>query len=102
MGLRAATFRKEPSEKAFMRMVVDYARLRGWMVYHTFDSRRSEPGYPDLHLVRGSESVFCELKSGRGVLSPSQSKWLDALRGAGCRVKVWWPEMWSEVEEVLI
>ncbi len=36
------------SEADFMDQVIDLAHLYGWMVYHTYDSRRSAPGYPDL------------------------------------------------------
>jgi hypothetical protein len=34
------------SEKQFIRQVIDLARLQGFLVYHTFDSRRSAVGFP--------------------------------------------------------
>ena len=36
------------TEKGFQAAVVELARLRGWLVYHTYDSRRSAKGFPDL------------------------------------------------------
>ena len=56
------------------------ALFYGWRVYHTHDSRRSAPGFPDLTLVRGPELLFVELKSGSGRLSRAQKEWLEALR----------------------
>ena len=47
------------TEKEFQRLVVDYATLHGWMHYHTHDSRRSTPGFPDLVLVR-ERIIFAE------------------------------------------
>src|SRR5262245_1994318 len=94
------------SEKAFMRQVVELAKLRHWMVYHTFDSRKSNPGFPDLFLLRppskGVPSIlFCELKVGRGRLSPAQRQWLDALRKCGLPIRVWRPCDWPEIERTL-
>ena len=40
-------------ESDFQRAVIEMARLHGWLVYHTHDSRRSAPGFPDLVLVQG-------------------------------------------------
>ncbi|MEW6583441.1 MAG: VRR-NUC domain-containing protein, partial [Actinomycetota bacterium] len=54
------------SEAAFQDQVVDLARLRGWLVYHTFDSRHSAAGFPDLILARGDRLVAAELKTQRG------------------------------------
>ena len=39
-------------EKQVQSAILDVARLLGWRVYHTFDSRKSEAGFPDLVLVR--------------------------------------------------
>ena len=41
------------TEAQFQEAVVQLARLTGWLVYHTFDSRRSQAGYPDLTLLKG-------------------------------------------------
>ena len=84
------------TEKNLQSAVLGAARRWGWLVYHTFDSRRSEAGYPDLHLVHEGHglSLFRELKTMRGRVAPAQQKWLDALRNTGCDVAVWRPIDW--------
>ena len=68
------------TEKGFMQAVVDLARLQGWKVYHTYDARKSEPGFPDLTMVRDGRLVFAELKTEKGKLTPAQEEWGEALQ----------------------
>jgi hypothetical protein len=103
------------SEKAFQSRIVDYARLSGWLVYHTFDSRRSQPGFPDLVMVRGPELIFAEVKTDTGKLHVTQSTWIDALSRVGAAltaidekndvtpvgVYVWRPSAWDAIVGVL-
>jgi VRR-NUC domain len=49
------------------------------LTFHTWDSRRSEPGFPDLVLVRPPRVVFVETKTERGRIRRDQRKWLDQL-----------------------
>lgn len=84
------------SEREWQAQVVDAARLLGWRVYHTHDSRRSEPGWPDLALVR-DRLVMAELKTENGRVSEAQSDWLDALRAAGVETYLWRPSDWDAV-----
>ena len=88
------------SEKQFQYHVIEYAKNKGWKVYHTYDSRRSEPGFPDLVLVR-NVTLFRELKSERGKLTPAQMEWGNALRNAGDDFKVWRPSMIKEIYKEL-
>ncbi len=75
---------KPQSEAAFQQQVVNLAGFYGWsLVYHTHDSRRSQPGFPDLVLVRAPELVFAELKAETGVVKPEQQDWIDALQVVG-------------------
>ncbi|TDX78692.1 VRR-NUC domain-containing protein [Rathayibacter sp. PhB151] len=78
---------KETTEAGLQREVEARAAIHGWMSYHTHDSRRSNPGYPDLHLVhvRGRLSLFLELKTQTGRIRPEQDTWIEALRWAGHR-----------------
>jgi len=71
--------------------VIDLAHLTGWLCYHTHDSRRSCPGFPDVILVRGTQLLAAELKSERGRVTPAQQGWIDALSRAGIEVHVWRP-----------
>ena len=90
------------AEKDFMESVVELARLMGWKSYHTFNSRRSEAGFPDLCMTRGGRVIFAELKTDKGKVSPAQREWLDALALCpGLEVLVWRPSDWDDVEYTL-
>lgn len=99
------------SEKGFQEAVLAFARLHDWLCYHTHDSRRSEPGFPDLCMVKNGLLIFAELKVGRNGLSPAQRKWVDRLTDVqtdACvdhqepvRVYVWYPDDWETIERVL-
>ena len=67
------------TEVAMQAALIEAARLNGWLVYHTFDSRRSDPGWPDLALVRDDVLHLFELKSQRGRVKPEQAEWIAAL-----------------------
>jgi hypothetical protein len=97
MGVRVTKL----TEKQFMSQVVQLAKLQRWKVYHTFDSRRSESGFPDLVLVRGKTAMFVELKVGRNHPTEAQYAWLHALGGAGLYATVWRPKDWDEIRAVL-
>lgn len=90
------------SERDFQAQVLQLARLTGWRVYHTHDSRRSAPGFPDLVLVRPPMVVFAELKSKGGKLRPEQREWLEALGRCGSvEVRLWRPQDFGEMERTL-
>lgn len=89
------------SEASFQGAVAEYAHLMGWLTYHTYDSRRSAKGYPDLTLVRDGRLVFAELKTERGRVSPEQQQWFDALLRTGVEVYIWRPSDWETIFEVL-
>lgn len=82
---------RNPTEAQWQQTVVELAKLCGWLVYHTYDSRRSEPGFPDLVLVREQRLVFAELKTDRGRIRPEQQEWLERLHETGAEVYVWRP-----------
>jgi len=58
------------------------AKMLGWLCYHTYDSRRSASGFPDLVLVR-ERVLFRELKVGKNKLSQSQELWRDSIMDTG-------------------
>lgn len=86
------------TEKSLQTVVTQFAKQLGWLVYHTYDSRRSEPGYPDLHLVHPTHGItlFRELKTQTGRLTSPQKTWLNALVLAGHDAAVWRPIDWFE------
>lgn len=95
------------SEKDFQAQVIQYAKLCGWLIYHTHDSRRSNPGFPDLVCVRPARRdrpgrvIYAELKSDRGKLTEAQSGWLQCLADAGAEAYCWRPADWQTIEVVL-
>lgn len=94
------------TEKQFQAAVVEYAEPMGWRTFHPFDSRRSNPGFPDLTMVRRERLIFAELKRHTGRVSSAQSAWLMALARvdpAADRIEVhlWRPSDWPEIEGVL-
>lgn len=90
------------TEKQWMQRVVDLAHLRRWFGYHTYDSRRSQPGFPDLVLLRGPRCVVAELKSETGRLTTAQQAWLTAFRQIpALEVHLWRPSDWPRVLETL-
>jgi hypothetical protein len=89
------------TERIFQQVITEAARLGGWLVYHTHDSRRSEPGFPDLVLVR-DRVVFAELKTEKAKPTPEQLQWLERLEQAGAEVHLWRPQYWPQIERVLV
>ncbi len=89
-------------EKHYQQRILDLARLQGWTLrYHTFDSRHSASGFPDLVLVRRPEIVFWEVKTDRGTVTVSQRTWLDALTACGLEACVVRPADWEYVQQRL-
>lgn len=91
------------TEKEFQARVLTLARLNGWKTYHTHDSRRSAPGFPDLVLVRPPRLIFAELKSAKGRLRPEQRVWLEALSGCieAPESYLWRPGGLQEAQKIL-
>lgn len=81
-------------EKPFQDGVLKLAKFNGFgLAYHTHDSRRSAPGFPDLVLVntRTGRVLWRELKTNKGRVSPDQQAWLDGLTAVGMDACVWRP-----------
>jgi hypothetical protein len=88
-------------EEQFQQKVVDLCNWYRLLVYHTYDSRRSQPGFPDLVIVGKSGVIFAELKSSTGKVSLNQSEWYERLRAAGAKAYIWRPEDWEEVQQII-
>lgn len=90
------------TEKSFQQKVIDLARLQGWKVYHTYDSRRSEPGFPDLVLVKPGKLVFAECKTDSGKPTEAQKEWLIALaESSHPECYLFKPANWDKIETLL-
>ena len=106
MTPRSGKPKKEPvfsqKEKDFMDHLLDAAVPAGWMAYHTYDSRRSTAGFPDLVLVKPPVVIFAELKTEKGTPSTAQDEWLEKLGlCTDLSVHLWRPSNWDEIEERL-
>lgn len=73
----------------------------GWVLtYHTLRSKGSTSGFPDRVLIR-DRVIFVELKTEKGPVSDSQSRWLTALAKAGAEAYLWRPSDLEEVGRIL-
>ncbi|MFI1563898.1 VRR-NUC domain-containing protein [Streptomyces sp. NPDC020490] len=92
------------SEEQWRRQVRDIATRYGWRLqYHTADSRRSDPGWPDevFGHVGQRRTLFVEFKTDTGRIRPAQREWLSHLADSGFEVAVWRPRDLPTVLEVL-
>jgi hypothetical protein len=91
------------SEAAFMQAVVKLARQQQYLVYHTYTSKRSPEGFPDLICARaGSPLLAIETKTDTGQPTAAQEAWLTALGSCtGVVAEVWRPSMLQEIVERL-
>lgn len=87
---------KAMSETQLQDQILELAKRMGWLSYHTFDSRKSTSGFPDLVLVHPKQKrvIWRELKSEKGVTSSEQKVWLSSLLLVGEDVDVWRPRDW--------
>ena len=100
-------------ENDLLNLVIDYARVYGWLVVHFRSSRTKHgwstavsadgAGFPDLVLVHPGRQrvVWVELKREHGKLSNKQRNWRAWLLAAGQEWHMWQPSDWSEIEQVL-
>jgi SH3-like domain-containing protein len=101
--LQAATPLEDILEKDWQRQVVDLAKQLGWITYHTYNSRRSTHGFPDLVLVR-ERVIYLECKRENRVtskLTDEQKVWLNRLEAAGAEVYVMRPSQLQELADIL-
>jgi hypothetical protein len=89
-------------EKELLARVRYLARVAGWLVYHTFNSRKSEAGFPDLVLVKPPRLVIAELKRAGEQPTIEQEAWLAALALVpGVECYLWRPADLPRIVEVL-
>jgi hypothetical protein len=101
MAARAPRAPRNPNadvtERDFQKGVVRLAKQLGYLVYHTWLSARSAPGFPDLVLIRPAVGrfdgrvIFAELKRVGNEPTDKQAAWLQALEEAGAEVYLWKP-----------
>ena len=93
---------EQMTEAELLEQVRTVALTCGWHIYHTFDSRRSAAGFPDLVLVRPPRVIFTELKRQNGRLTIPQEMWGEVLEQCrGVAYYLWRPSDWDDIVEVL-
>ena len=86
-------------EKQLLAQVRSLAKTFGFMTYHTHNSRKSEPGYPDLTLLKPRRLIFAELKREVGVMTVEQKEWLARLNTVpGVEAYLWKP---SDIDQII-
>lgn len=101
-------------EKEFTKLVIAYAQSRNYLVAHFRAALTASGnwvtavagdgvGWPDLCCVRADppRTIWLELKSDSGRLSPEQRRWRDRLRAAGQEWRLVRPCDWAELVGVL-
>lgn len=89
------------SEADWQRRVTDYCTVLRLLWYHVPDSRRTNPGFPDLVIAGPGGVLFVELKTERGKVSAHQQTWIDTLE-PHVQTRVWRPSQWDEVYDTLL
>lgn len=68
-------------EGEFQQQLLDLARTLGWRCYHTWDSRHSEGGFPDIIAIRGPTLLALEIKGAKArPPPPEQVGWIGAFK----------------------
>jgi hypothetical protein len=99
--MRAALPLADVLEHEWQSQVVELARTLGWTrIYHTFNSRRSAHGFPDLVLIR-DRVLFIEVKREKTKLTVHQKEWIRALQSAGADAYVVRPRDLESLAAVL-
>jgi len=75
-----------------MRTVTDVCRIHGYEVFHTYDSRHSRAGFPDLEIIGHGRIFHRELKLDRGHTTPEQDAVIALINRNGGDARVWRPQ----------
>ena len=97
-------YRRQETEAEFQQKVANLALVNGFRLqYHTWSSRHSPKGFPDLVLVneKAKRLIWVELKREGGVLTLEQLVWGNALIACGQEYYAWWPHNWETIVKVL-
>ncbi len=98
-------------ETILQQNTIELFRRLGWLVYHTHNSRNSEPGMLDLILVKAPRIIFAEIKSQKGKLTksklnkhgrlmPGQEDWFEQLQGCPVESYIWRPSDWENIVKI--
>ena len=91
------------TEAELRARILRCAQPHGWLHYHTWNSRKSDVGFPDDVLVKPGRLIFAELKSRTGKPTAAQARWLAVLARSvpGVETYLWRPADVSAIEQLL-
>ena len=89
------------TEKDLQRQVEDLLKRFKWNYYHTWNSRHSVPGFPDVIALRRGRCLAVELKKEDEMPTPEQVDWLGAFSEVAFEVHVWRPSDFEKIVEIL-
>lgn len=93
-----AAYRRQLTGSQITDGLIDAARKLGYLAVHMAETRKTEPGFPDVVIVGHGRAFFWECKSRNEQLRPAtvaptsgrrlpgQQEWLDAFSVLGLRV----------------
>ena len=95
-------------DKAFQALVSATAREHGWLVKNNIldlYSDESDPGFPDLVMVKEGKLMFVELRSDKEKFTAEEHEWLKALsthqRSCGSTfVQIWPISEWDRIKAI--
>ena len=95
---------EDSTEAALRARILRVATPHGWLHYHTWDSRKSDEGFPDDVFVRPGRLIFAELKSRTGKPTAAQARWLSMLARSvpGVETYLWRPGDFGAIERLFI
>jgi len=88
-------------EKELQSQVEQLLRLYTWRYYHTWDSRNSVEGFPDLLALRGERRMVSELKKQGEDPTLEQWQWLHHFAQIGFETYIWRPVDIEQISKVL-
>lgn len=91
-------------ESELQAEIVSVAKKLSYMTYHTYNSQRSDFGWPDLVCANEDKHrvLFIECKSDAGKPSDEQLAWLDALARCDQEVYIVYPKHLDEIIQILM
>lgn len=93
----ASEYRQFSTEAEVQDSIIGLADRLGYEWHHETDSRKSRPGFPDLHIVGYGRHWVFELKTATGRVEAEQSTWINAYKAAGVDARIVRPDDLDEL-----
>jgi hypothetical protein len=81
---------KRQNEGKLKKKIKDYLSLNNWFVFHVQQGMYSYKGISDLVAIKNGQTVFIEVKFGRGKQTGNQKYFEAEVKSAGAKYIVVW------------